>query len=161
MHSGLRSTGFAALFTLLVCAATLAVPGCARTKATREQTIGRYAQELREAVSTGVPEERRRSQMLAIVDQLEALHLRFNQETVDFIESYRKLNADYDSTRPAFERLFSDYTAKRVQARNEALDLHFKLASLATADEWDKFGKAETKLYEKVSAARPAEGNTK
>jgi hypothetical protein len=159
MHGGFRSIGFAALFTLLVCAATLAVTGC--TKPNREEAIQRYSQELRETVSSSVPADPRRGQMLRIVDQLEALHLRFSRETADFIESYRKLNADYDSTRPAFDRLFTDYTAQRVQARNEALDLHFQLTSLATAGEWDRIGKAETKLYEKVNAARPTEGNTK
>jgi hypothetical protein len=99
--------------------------------------------------------------MFLIVDQLEALHLRFSQETADFVESYRKLNADYDATRPAFDQLFSDYSAKRIKARNEALDLQFQLASLATAGEWDSIVEAETKLYEEVNAARPAEESTK
>ena len=161
MHSGARSIGFAALFTLLVCAVTLTVPGCGGTKPTTDQTIERYSQKLRNAVSTNVPEEGRKAQMLSIVDQVEALHVRFSQETTDFVESYRKLNADYDSTRPVFDQLFSDYNAKRIKARSEALDLHFQLASLATADEWDAIGKAETKLYEEVNAARPAEKSTK
>ena len=161
MHSGARSIGFTALFTLLVCAATLTVPGCGGTKPTTDQTIQRYSQKLRDAVSTNVPEEGRKAQMLSIVDQVEALHVRFSQETAEFVESYRKLNADYDSTRPVFDRLFSDYNAKRIKARSEALDLNFQLASLATADEWDTIGKAETKLYEEVNAARPAEESTK
>ena len=161
MHSGARSIGFAALFTLLVCAAALTIPGCGGTKPTTDQTIERYSQKLRNAVSTNVPEEARKAQMLSIVDQVEALHVRFSQETTDFVESYRKLNADYDSTRPVFDQLFSDYNAKRIKERSEALDLHFQLASLATADEWDAIGKAETKLYEEVNAARPAEKSTK
>jgi hypothetical protein len=99
--------------------------------------------------------------MLLIVDQLEALNLRFSQETADFVASYRRLNADYDSMRPAFEQLFSDYAAKRIAARNEALDLHFQLASLATASEWENIGEAETKLYEEVNATRAAEESTK
>jgi hypothetical protein len=99
--------------------------------------------------------------MLLIVEQLKAVHLRFSQETADFIESYRKLNADYDSGRPAFDQLFSDYRAKRVTARNEAVDLHFQLAALATAAEWDTLGRAETKLYNKVNDARPAKEDTK
>lgn len=161
MHRGARSISFAALFTLLVCAVTLTVPGCGGTKPTTDQTIERYSQKLRNAVSTNVPEEGRKAQMLLIVDQVEALHVRFGQETADFVESYRKLNADYDSTRPVFDQLFSDYNAKRIKARNEALDLHFQLASLATAGEWDAIGKTETKLYEEVNAARPAEESTK
>lgn len=152
-----RGTGFATLFALVVCAVALSISGCGGKKQTREQAIAQYGQELREAVSTKVPDEGRKAQMLLIVDQLEALHRRFNQETADFVESYRKLNADYDAARPAFEQLFSDYSAKRIRARNEALDLHFHLASLATADEWDTIADAETELYEEVSTARPAE----
>ena len=161
MHSGSRSIGFAALLALLVCTVTLTVPGCGGTEPTRAQTIERYSQKLREAVSTNVPEGGRRAQLLLIVDQVEALHLRFSQETADFVESYRKLNADYDSTRPAFDQLFSDYNAKRIKARNEALDLHFQLASLAIAGEWYAIAKAEARLYEEANAARPSEESTK
>jgi hypothetical protein len=153
--------GFAALITLVVCAVTLAAPGCSRTKPTQSEAVARYSQRLREEVSSDVPDAQRKAQMLLVVDQLEALQLRFSEETVSFIERYRKMNADYDSPRAAFEQLFSDYSAKRIKARSEALDLHFRLASLATADEWGAIGKAEAKLYEKVDAARPAEGNTK
>ena len=159
VHSAFRSFGSAALSTLLVCALTLAVSGCSREKPSREQVIERYSQELRETVSKNVSDERRKAQMLQIVDRLEALHRRFSRETADFIGSYRKLNADYDAPRPAFDQLFWGYSAQRVAARSEALDLHFEFTSLATADEWDKIGKAETRLYEKVGAARPAEGN--
>ena len=95
--------------------------------------------------------------MLLIVDQLEALHRRFSQQTADFIESYRRLHADYNATRPAFNQLFSDYGTKRIAARNEALDLHFQLASLATAEEWHTIGDAEIKVYEEVNEARLAE----
>ncbi|HEY2675813.1 MAG TPA: hypothetical protein VGI65_02515 [Steroidobacteraceae bacterium] len=156
-----RGIGFAALFGLLLCAVILIVPGCGGKPPTREQAIERYSQALREGVSSHVPDEQRRAQMLSIVDQLEAVHVRFNQETADFIASYDKLNADYDATRPAFDQLFSDYSAKRVKARGQALDLHFQLASLATAAEWDTIGRAETKLYEKVNAARPANQSAK
>ena len=146
-----------ALFALLVCAVTLTVPGCGG-KPTREQSIERYSQDLREAVASSVPDERRREQMLVIVDRLKAVHLRFSQETADFIDNYRNMNADFDSTRSAFDQLFSDYRAKRVKARNEVLDLHFQLASLATAAEWNTIGRAESKMYKKVNASRPSEG---
>ena len=151
----------AVVLALLVCAATLAVSGCGGTKPSKAQTIELYSQKLREAVSSNVHEEGRRAQLFLVVDRVEALHLLFSQETVEFVESYRKLNADYDSTRPAFDQLFADYNAKRIKARTEALDLHFQLASLATASEWDAIGKAETKLYEEGNAARPVEESTK
>jgi hypothetical protein len=160
LQSRARGIGAGALFTLLVCVVAFTVAGCNRTKPTRAETIQRYTQKLREAVSTNVPEGERRSQLLLIVDQVEALDLRFSQETAQFIESYRKLNADYDSTRPAFDQLFSDYKAKRIRARDEALALHFQLASLAIAGEWYAIAKAETQLYEEANAARPSEEST-
>jgi hypothetical protein len=151
-----RNIGFASLFALWAGCAALAIPGCGGKEPTRTQAIERYSQELREAVSSHVSDEQRRAQMLAIVDQVEALHHRFSQDTEDFLASYRKLNADYDSTRPAFDQLFSDYSAKRIKARNGALDLHFQLASLATDAEWKSIGKSETELYEETNAAAPA-----
>jgi len=138
-----------------------AVAGCGGSKPSREQVITSYGQELREAVSTKVADEMRKARMLAILDQLDAVNRRFTQETRDFVESYRQLNADYDAARPAFDRLFSDYSAKRVKARSDVLDLHFQLASLATADEWDSIGKAETKLYEELGAAPLSQENPK
>jgi len=162
MYGSARSSmGLAALLAFLVCAATLAVSGCGGTKPSKAQTIELYSQKLREAVSSNVHEEGRRAQLFLVVDRVEALHLLFSQETVEFVESYRKLNADYDSTRPAFDQLFADYNAKRIKARNEALDLHFQLASLATVSEWNAIGKAETKLYEEANAVGPTEESTK
>lgn len=159
MHTQIQRIGFAALLALVVCA--LAISGCGGEEPTKNATIARYSQELREAVSTNVPQGARREQMLVVVDQLQALQFRFSQETTDFIQSYRKLNADYDAPRATFDKLFGDYRAKRVGARNEAFDLHFQLASLATAGEWDKLAKAESKLYEEVNAALPGEDASK
>lgn len=156
MPSKARIFGAAALFTLLLGVTALAVPGCGGKDRTRDQQIERYSAELRAAVSDNVADEQRKTQMLLLVDQLQAIQLRFSQETTEFIANYRRLNADYDSTRPAFEQLFSDYNAKRIRARSEVLDQHFQLASLATPAEWDAIGKAESKLYEKVNATRAA-----
>jgi hypothetical protein len=152
--------GFPARLAVLTCAATLAVCGCG-TKPTSSETINRYTDKLSTAVSTNVPDEGRRAQMLAIVNQLQALQIHFSQQTADFVQSYRKLNADHGAPRPAFDQLFSDYNAKRIKARNDALDLHFKLASLATATEWNSISKAEVKLYKESNEARSEEGGGK
>jgi hypothetical protein len=157
---GRRRVGIIGMFALWVCAVTLTVSGCG-TKPTANETINRYSEKLSAAVSAKVTEEGRRAQMLAIVNQMQALQLRFNQETADFVQSYRKLNAGHDATRPAFDQLFSDYNTKRIKARNQALDLHFKLASLATATEWDPIVKAEMKLYEEANEARSEEEGKK
>ena len=141
---------------LLLALVTVALAGCSRTKPTVATTVDRYGEELRKAVSSDVHDETRKSQMLAIVDQVEKLHLRFAQETTSFVGSYRKLNADYDAERPAFEHLFADYEAQRIAARDEAIDLHCQLAALATATEWREIEGAEQKLYDEAREARQA-----
>jgi len=146
-RSDRRGARIAVVLTALVCALTLAGPGCSDTKPTPRQTVERYSHELRDAIAKNVVDERRKAQLLSTVDQMEALQLRFSQETADFVRSYRTLNADYDATRPQFDQLFSDYNAQRTTARAEALDLHFRLAALAEQAEWDAIGKAEEKLY--------------
>jgi hypothetical protein len=142
--------------SLLACALAVACAGCGGGKPTREESVQRYVAGLREAVTSKVEDPQRRSQMLQVVDRIEALHVRFNRETGDFIVAFRRLNADYDAGRPAFDQLFADYRAQRIEARGEALDLHSGLAALATDAEWKAIGKAEAKLYEKTVEARPA-----
>src|ERR1700722_867706 len=92
---------FAVLFTLVICAVTLTISGCGRTKPTQGEAAQKYSDKLREEVSDDVHDEQRKAQMLVLVDQLKALQLRFSEDTVSFIERYRKMNADYDATRPA------------------------------------------------------------
>ena len=157
-HGAFSVPGRGALAALAVCAVMLAAPGCHGTKETREQAIQGNSQKLREAVSSNVADAGRKTRMLAVVDQIEAVQTRLGKQTGDFIGSFRKLSADYSAPRPAFEQLFTDYNGRLNQARNQALDLHFQLASLATTSEWDPIGDAEMNLYRQVGASRPEVG---
>ena len=159
MVSRSRGVGLV-LVTALLCAGAASVSGCG-SKPTTAQAIERYNQQLRDAVSSNVPDEQRRARILSIVDQVAALHFRFSRETSEFVASYQKLNADYGAPRSAFDELFADYNAKRLKARDEALNLHFEMASLASAGEWDAIGNAEIKLYEEANAALAAQEGAK
>jgi hypothetical protein len=44
--------------------------------------------------------------MLIVVDQIETVLSSLSKETVDFVQNYRKLNADYDAPRSTFDQLF-------------------------------------------------------
>jgi hypothetical protein len=138
----------------LACAVGLGCAGCGNPP-TRGEAIERYGTELREAVSSNIDDPGRRAQTLQVVDRIKALHVRFSKETADYIDAFRRLNTDYDATRPAFDELFAHYEAQRTKARNEALDLHYELAARATEGEWKAIGKAEAKLYEETNGARP------
>jgi hypothetical protein len=158
VHRAIVGCDVTAFAIVIICALTLAAPGCGGEQPTREQTIQSSSQQLRQAVSTNVADEGRKTQMLLVLDQIEAVQTSLSKETADFVESYRKLNADYHATRPAFDQLFSDYNGQRIEARNQTLDLHFQLASLATASELDSIGKAEVKMYREVSEAYAGKG---
>jgi hypothetical protein len=158
VHGAIARISPSALAIVMLCAITVAAPGCGGTKPTIEQVIQSSNQRLRQAVSSNVADEGRKAQMLMLVDQIETVQSSLSKETADFVQNYRKLNADYDTPRAAFDQLFSDYNGQRIKARNQAIDLHFQLASLATASEWDPIGKAEVKLYEEVSEARAGKG---
>jgi hypothetical protein len=158
VYAAIACTSPLALAIVVASAITLVIPGCRGTQLTSEQVIQSSSQKLRQAVSSNVAEEGRKAQMLMLVDQMEVLQTRFNKETADFVANYRKLSADYGAKRPAFDQLFSDYSGQRIKDRNQALDLHFRLASLAMASEWDPIGKAEVKMYKEVSEAYAARG---
>jgi hypothetical protein len=146
---------FLVLLVLVPCVA--AFSACGGKKPTKEQAIAQYGRELHQSVADKVADESRRAQMLAIVDRIEALQLQFTHDTEAMVASYRKLDADYGAPRAAFEQLFADFNATRVRARGAVLDLHFQLAALATDEEWRPIAKAESRLYEELNTARPAE----
>ncbi len=98
---------------------------------------------------------------MKLVDQIEAVQTRFNEEASAFIAKYQSVNADYDAPRAAFDQLFTNFDTDRIRARNQILDLHFQLASLATDREWGPIGKAEAKMYEGVGEARTAQEESK
>ncbi len=153
-HNGSLARGLGFFLLLVGGPLTFALAGCGGTKLTPSQTVEQYSQKLTETISSSVGDEGRRAEMLAVVAQVRAVNLRFSQETTEFIESYRKLNSDYEAPRTAFEQLFGAFNTQRLRARSEAVDLHFKLAALATAEEWKPIAKAEARLYEEVIQVR-------
>jgi hypothetical protein len=157
-RNAIAATSPSVLAIITLCATVLAAPGCGGTKPTTAQVIQSSSQRLRQEVSKNVADESRKSQMLLVVDQIEAVQSSLSKETADFVQNYQNLNSNYDAPRSAFDQLFADYNGQRIRARNQALDLHFRLASLATADEWIPIVKAEVKLYEAFTEAEAGKG---
>ena len=98
---------------------------------------------------------------MRLVDQIETVQTSFNADASAFVSKYQSVNADYDAPRATIEQLFSDFDADRIRARNQVLDLHFQLASLATDKEWGPIGKAEVRMYEGIGEARTAQEEMK
>jgi hypothetical protein len=132
----------------------MALGGCAGNKLTPEETLQGASQELRQTVSKNVGDPGRRDRMLGLVDQIEGTQRSFSAQAAEFAAHYSKMNADYGTPRARFEELFSEFNTRRIQSRDQILELHFQLATMATAEEWKRIGKAEAKLYEETGKAR-------
>jgi len=140
----------------LALALGLAITGCKSAPLTPEAGAQKFTLQLREAVSANVTDQARKEQMLALVDQMEAVQSDFNRDVTAFVGSFRQLNTSYDTPRSDFDALFKTYDTQRIQARNRFLDVHFQLTALATADEWKRIGKVEKKIYQELLKPRQA-----
>jgi hypothetical protein len=150
----MRNTGPRAVAAILLGAMALAVGGCAGAKLTPDETLQVASHELRQSVTSNVGDPSRRDQMLGLVDQIEATQRSFSAQAAEFAAKFSRMNTDYNAPRARFEELFTDFNTRRVQSRDLILDLHFRLAALATAEEWRRIGKVEAKLYEEAGKAR-------
>ncbi len=99
--------------------------------------------------------------MIKVVDQIETVQTRVNEDASAFVAKYQSINTNYDASRATFAQLFSDFDADRTRARSQVLDLHFQLASLATDKEWGAIAKAEVRMYEGTGEARTAQEEMK
>jgi len=159
---GIGNITVSAVAAFVLCAIVLAASGCADSgaKPTDDQIFHDASEELRQAVYSNVEDQKRRDQMLSVVDQIESTQRDFSTRAAAFGEKYRAMDTDYDTPRAQFDELFADFNAQRIQSRDRILDLHFQLAALATAKEWTRIGKAESAMYTDVRIARaqPPEG---
>ena len=142
------------LLLSLALALGLALPGCKSPPPPPAESAQKFTMELRDAVTGTVTDPARVNQMVALIDQLDAAEVEFNQHVTTFIASFKQLNAGYDTPRAAFDDLFKTYDAQRIATRDRFLEVHFKLTALATKDEWKKIGKVEKKIYEELLKPR-------
>ncbi|MEO8306655.1 MAG: hypothetical protein ABI616_01275 [Pseudomonadota bacterium] len=138
----------------------LLASGCAGAKPTPDAALEETARELRESVASNIPDHNRKEQMLALVDQIESNQSDFSAVALEFVGKFRKLNTNYDAPRASFDELFSEFQVQRIQSRDRILDLHFRFAALATADEWARIGRVEAKIYDELVIARARQAGT-
>ena len=150
-----------ALAFMLVCLASGTSLSCKSTIPSPEQTTERSTEKLRKVISAEVADAGSREQMMKLVDQIETLQTRFNEDASTFVGKYQSINANYDAPRAAFDQLFSDFDADRTRSRSRILDLHFQLTALASDKEWGAIGKEEVKMYEATGEARTAQEELK
>lgn len=131
----------AAVLLTLTLAAALA--GCARERRAPAELIGDSMRATRDAVEEVVADGQRRTRLLVLVDDLEGLLQAQSADLADLSARLRRINADPDATRSAFEAEVASYTERRRARRSRALDVHFAMMELTSAEEWDEIVERE------------------
>ncbi len=135
----------------LALACTLALAGCAESPKTSAELIGGPMREMRQTVEKNVADPTRQTQLLALVDALDGVLQEHSRDLNTLSGDLSRINADYDATREAFDALLSAFAQRTRVSEERALDLHFQMAALTSADEWKPISKREV---EALSAAR-------
>jgi len=136
----------ALLLTLLFALAALA--GCARDQRAPSGVVLDAMQATRDAVRESVDDTDRRAQLLELVDELEGLFLAQTGDLEELSRTLRRINADPDATRSAFDAEISAYQERRRARRAEAVDLHFAMMDVTRPQEWSSIVRRELDAFE-------------
>ena len=136
----------ALLLTLLIALGALV--GCARDRPAPAEIVRDAMQATRDAVQDAVDDKQRRGQLLEFVDELEGLFLSQTGDLEELSRDLRRIHADPDATRSAFDAEISGYQERRRARRTRAVDLHFAMMDVTRPDEWSRIIRRELDAIE-------------
>jgi chlorite dismutase len=134
------------LTTLALVAGALA--GCARDRRSAAEVVDDAMRATRDAVEDAVEDRARRAELLALVDELDGLLQAQADDLEELSRRLRRLNADPDATRSAFEASTASYQERRRARRARALDIHFAMIERTEVDEWERIVDRELEALE-------------
>ena len=109
--------------------------------------------DLRDEVRQVIEDDEREAAVLGVVADLEEEFKNLRQLAESRRKELRALNANYDATREEFEELLSRYDAQREQGHNRFIELRESLEVNATAEEWEKLERTNTKAMAQLASA--------
>ena len=124
-----------------------AFAGC-KSDAPPAEVIQTEMSQVRDVIRGSVENVDRQASLLLMVDELEALLMDQSQDLQEGARALHKLNADYNSSRSDFERVYEGITERRRERRRQALDLHFRMEGLTRVDEWKLINTHTAKAFE-------------
>jgi len=136
---------------ILTIASATALLGCAKPPKSSSELVEAPIQEMRHAIEKTIPEAARQGQLLSVVDLLDGVLKEHATDLEALSRDLSGLNADYDSSREAFDKALSDFAQRAHSRKQRVLDLHFQMTALTSAEEWKPISKHEV---EAIGAAR-------
>jgi hypothetical protein len=131
---------------LIVLASILAMSACSGF---RSDTAAPF-DTLRVTIDEEVPDKARLKSMTKLTSEMESVMNELFENIAGQRQVLDTLITDYNSSESDFLLLFADSLEKRESLGEQYLTLRLELKQTATAEEWQKIGKAE---YESVAQA--------
>lgn len=124
----------------------VALVGCKSEPGSPLEVVRSGMAATREAVRESVADPARAAQLLAKVDELEALLVDQSRELDESALELRRLNAEPDAERAELVAAIRQHTESRRARRARALDVHFDMIALTTEEEWGRIARREREV---------------
>ena len=139
------------LFFVVACVAAL-VAGCGGTDpVSREDQQAAAFADLRSAVEEVVVEDDRRADVMRLIDGLELDINSLRASLVERRTEFRRLNADYDTTREELTEFANAMEVRIQENRRRVFDGRARLIAATTDEEWDALTKVDTRAMKAVA----------
>jgi len=126
--------------------------GCASadraTEAELEEVIVRQSEMMRDAAKRFIPDPERREKLLLLIDELEREFDAFNRDFTQYAAELRARFKGFDTPRDTLESGIAVYKKRRRAARDKIMEIHYRMVSLTTAQEWEKLVEHEMKAMD-------------
>ena len=107
--------------------------------------------DLRAAVEGAIEDPSRETDVLALLDQVEADVATLRESLVERRAELRRLNANYDTTREELSTYAATMESRIQDNRRQLLEARGRLVAATTEDEWDAITKADTKAMKTIA----------
>ena len=123
------------LSLLLVLA--LGLSACAG-KDQKEETPDAMTEQFRQEILSTVTHTKRAQKAAKLADQLRLLFSDAEKQFKKDFETYRSLNANYDTKETAFQGFFMNMNNQARARQRRVLEIHAKMQELLTSEEWEQ-----------------------
>ena len=122
----------------------LGLSACAG-KDKKEETADAMTEQFRQEILTTVTDPKRAKKAANLADQLRQLFADAERQYKKDFETFRSLNANFDTKETAFQGFFMNMNNQARARQKRVLEIHAKMQELLTAQEWEDLEKAREK----------------
>lgn len=132
---------FYRLSLLLLMTGLVACAGNDKVEATPEN----MTELLRQEILSTVKDVERANQAADFAEQLKQVFVAAHEQSKKDVDTYRSLNANFDSTDEDFKKFFDGINARGKERQEKVVTINGKMKSVLTAEEWQLLEDARKK----------------